>query len=146
MRRTYSGSKTAFMGLMAESGSFNCSSSVRLQHLGVDARLRRRCLRKCPSRRRPGRSSPASGTKSLIIGRAAVGALSQADGGQLGERADRQSEAALDGFHAGDEGGGNRAHAGNQDAELAFGGRNLDVIFCGQFESYSLRWVLRRRG
>ena len=39
MRRIYSGSKTAFIGLMAESGSFNCVEQSLLQHLGVDGRF-----------------------------------------------------------------------------------------------------------
>ena len=38
------------------------------------------------------------------------------------------AEAALDRFHAGDERGADRADAGNQDAQLSVGGRNLDVI------------------
>ena len=52
----------------------------------------------------------------LDLGRAAIGALSQPNGGKLRERADRQSEAAFDCFHAGDEGGGNGSDPGDQDA------------------------------
>jgi hypothetical protein len=44
----------------------------------------------------------------------------------------------FDGFHAGDERGGDRAHAGDQDPQLPFGGRNLDVVFIGQ-KQVSLR-------
>ena len=40
----------------------------RFQHAGVGRGFVGAYLRKCPSRRKPGRSSPASGTKSLIIG------------------------------------------------------------------------------
>ena len=37
---------------------------------------------------------------------------------------------ALDGFHARDERGGDRANARNQYAELSVGRRNLDVVLC----------------
>ena len=84
---------------------------------------------------------PASGTKSLISGRAAVGAFAEPDGRQLGERADGLPEAPLDRFHAGDEGGGYRADSGNQDSELAVRGRDPDVIFCWQ-SVYSLDCTL----
>ena len=48
------------------------------------------------------------------------------------KRADRLPEAALDRFQTGDERRRDRAHAGNQDSQLAFGGRNLDVVVIGQ--------------
>ena len=51
-----------------------------------------------------------------------VGAGADADGAHLGERADRLGQALADGEAAGDEGGADRAHAGQQDAQLA-GGR-----------------------
>ena len=49
-------------------------------------------------------------------GAAVVGALAEANGAHLGERADGLGEAAADGFYAGDEGGGDGSHAGNHDA------------------------------
>ena len=42
------------------------------------------------------------------------------------------AESALDGFHAGDEGGGDRAHAGDQHAQLAFRGRNRTLSLLGK--------------
>ena len=45
---------------------------------------------------------------------------------------------ALDGFQPGDERGRHRAHAGDQNAQFALGGRNLDVVLIGQY-TFSLR-------
>ena len=59
--------------------------------------------------------------------RAPVRALAQPDRPHLGQRPDRLGEPAPDRFDAGHERGGDRAHSGRQDAELA-GGR-LDVIW-----------------
>ena len=56
--------------------------------------------------------------------RAVVGALAQADGAHLGDGADGLGESLADGFNAGDEGGGDGAHADGHDAELALGRLN----------------------
>ena len=61
----------------------------------------------------------------LDLWAAAVGALAEADGGHLGEGADRLAEPAFDGLDARDEGGGDSADTGDQHAQLALGGGNL---------------------
>ena len=66
-------------------------------------------------------SSAASGTKSLISGRAVVGALAEADRVHQGQRADRLGQPALDELDAGDEGGGDGAEADGEDAEAPVG-------------------------
>ena len=53
--------------------------------------------------------------------RAFFGALAKADGAHLGQRANGLADAGFDGFDAGDNRGGHRAHAGNEDAEFARG-------------------------
>ena len=129
MRRMYSGSNTAFIGLMAESGSFNCVEQRALEHLGVDRGFVGGVFVDVPAAED---QVVQAGQRNEILdlGRAAVGALSQANGRQAASaiRSGVRS-AALDGFHAGDEGGAHRADSGNQDAKLSVGGRNLDVIF-----------------
>src|SRR5208283_2099174 len=57
---------------------------------------------------------------------AAVGALAEADGGQLGERADRQAEPAFDGLDTRNECSGNSADTGNQHAQLSLCGGDCD--------------------
>ncbi len=61
-------------------------------------------------------SSEAMGAKSLMSGRAAFGALAEADGSHLRGGADGLGEAAADGFYAGDERGSDGSHAGDHDA------------------------------
>ena len=73
-------------------------------------------------------SSLASGTKSWMRGTAALGTFSQADGSQLGQRTDRLPETPFDSFQSGDKRRRHRTHAGDQDSQFAFGGRNLDVV------------------
>ena len=63
--------------------------------------------------------------KVLDLGRAAVGALAQADGAHLRQRADGAGNPLANGFHAGDERGGHRAHAGDHDAQLAVRGSDF---------------------
>ncbi len=65
----------------------------------------------------------------------AFGALSQPNGAQLRERADRRPEAPLHCLDTRDEGGCHRAHAGNQNAQTAIGGRNGDVTLFWQCET-----------
>jgi hypothetical protein len=56
--------------------------------------------------------------------RAALGALAEADGPHLRERADRLCHAAAHQLGAGDEGGGDGAHPRQQHSEFSFGRRN----------------------
>ena len=74
------------------------------------------------------------GQRNEVLDRraAALGPLPQADRSQLRERADRLPQSELERFQPGDESGGYRAHAGNQNTQLALGGRNLDAVFIGQ--------------
>ena len=66
----------------------------------------------------------------LDEGRVVVGALAEADGAHLGERADGLGEASPDGFDAGDECGGDGAQADHHHAQLAGCGCNLlDGLF-----------------
>jgi CheY-like chemotaxis protein len=55
--------------------------------------------------------------------RAVVGALAEADGAHLRERPDGLGDPPADHLDPGDEGGGDGAEAGEQDAELALDGR-----------------------
>ena len=61
------------------------------------------------------------GHEVFDLRRVVIGALAQADGVQLRDGSDRLRQSLLDGFHAGNEGCGDRAHAGNQDAEFSVG-------------------------
>ncbi len=94
---------------------FQLREQGRLQHLGIDGGFVGGVFVDVPASED---QIVETGQRHEILdlGRAAIGALSQADGRKLRERADRQSEAALDCFHAGDEGGGNGADTGDQDA------------------------------
>ena len=58
----------------------------------------------------------------LDPGRAVVGAFAEADGSELGERSDGGGESALDGLDASHERCADGSDAGDEDAELAFGG------------------------
>jgi hypothetical protein len=60
--------------------------------------------------------------------RVVVGALADPDVTELGQRADRLADPAADRLHAGDEGGRDRAHAGEQDAELTCGRLDVDAF------------------
>jgi hypothetical protein len=64
----------------------------------------------------------------LDRGRLALGALADANVTELGQRADRLAEPAADRLHARDERGRDRAHAGQQDAELAARGLDVDAF------------------
>ena len=57
---------------------------------------------------------------------AVVGALAEADGAHLRERADRRGLAAAGELHAGDQRGGDGAEAGHQDGETPFGAANSE--------------------
>ena len=72
----------------------------------------------------------ASGTKSLISGVRVVGALAEADGAHLGQRADRLGESVADRFHAGDQRGGHGAHADNHDSQFSLCGLNIRSLRC----------------
>ena len=61
--------------------------------------------------------------KILDQRRLVVGALAQADGAHLRERADRLGESAANGFNAGDHRGGDGAEADHHDSQFARGGR-----------------------
>ena len=63
--------------------------------------------------------------KVLNQRRPRIRALAQANGSHLGKRADRLRNTFADRFHAGDEGGGDRPHPGNHDAQFSFGRLNL---------------------
>ncbi len=65
------------------------------------------------------------GNKVVDLRRAAFGALAQADGAHLGQRTDGAGDSFANGFHAGDKGGRDGAHAGNHDAQLALGGSDF---------------------
>ena len=58
--------------------------------------------------------------------------LAETDGSQLREGADRLPQSKLEGFEPGYESGGYRAHARDQNTQLALRGRNLDIVFIGQ--------------
>ncbi len=72
------------------------------------------------------------GDEILDARAAAFGALPEADGGHLGDRADGFGELAFDGLHAGDESGGDGAHAGDQYPELALRRRDRNVVHLGR--------------
>ncbi len=59
-------------------------------------------------------------------GRASLGALAEANGAHLRERADRLRETLADGENAGDDGGADGAKADEEDAKLALRGLNLN--------------------
>ena len=63
---------------------------------------------------------------------AAFGPLSQAYRGHLGDRAYGFGEAAPYGLDARDERCRDRAHAGDQNPQLPFRGRDRHVLFIGQ--------------
>ena len=85
------------------------------------------------------------GDEVLDEGRAVVGALAQANGAHLGEAADGLGEALAARFHSGHEGGGHRAHAGQQHAQLPR--RRLDVASLARLrhEDVLPRCALSRR-
>ena len=87
MRRIYSGSNTAFIGRMAESGSFNCSSCVRSSTLALTGCLVGRVFVNIPAAED---QIVKSGERDEILDHrgAIIGALAQPDGGKLGQRAD----------------------------------------------------------
>src|ERR1017187_2305777 len=128
-------SNTARIGLMAESGSLSFSSSVISSTPALTASLDRRFIRVIVE------NVPAAhldvfqcgqGHK-ILDGRAApLGAFPQPNGSQLGQRPDRLTERPLDCFEPRDERPRHRAHAGYEYTQLAFGGRNLDVVWIGQ--------------
>jgi hypothetical protein len=70
----------------------------------------------------------ASGTKSLMQRRVVVGALAQADGAHLSQRADRLGQSAADGLDSGDHRGGHGAQADHHHSQFARGGRNLRML------------------
>ncbi len=61
------------------------------------------------------------GNKVLDEGRAPFGALAEANGAHLRQRANGLAESGFNGFHAGDNGGGHGAHTRHENAELAAG-------------------------
>ena len=65
------------------------------------------------------------------LGRAAVGALAEANRSHLGERSDGLGEAFANGFDAGHECSGHRAHARDHHSELALGGLHGAVAGLG---------------
>ena len=68
----------------------------------------------------------------LDCGATAFRALSQANSTKLGQRPDRLCQSPFDCFQPGDERGRHRAHTGDQNPQLALGGRDLDVVLIGQ--------------
>src|SRR6185436_8181119 len=96
----------------------------RVEHAGADGRLVGVVGEDVPAAER---DVLEAGERDVVADRGgvAVGALANADVAELRERADRLADAAADREHAGDERGRDRAHARQQDPELA-GGR-LDV-------------------
>ena len=82
------------------------------------------------------------GNEFLDLGEAAFGALTEADGAHLGERADRARNTLAYGFDAGDKGRRHRAHSGDHDPQFSFGRRNialglLRIICWHAYESVS---------
>ena len=115
------------MGVMAESGSFTCSSSEAFEHTSFDGGFVGVVFENIPATHldvfngRPGGQNPDRGA-------AAFGALSQANGPELSQGTDGLPDAALDGFQPGDERGRHRTHAGYQYTQFALGRRDLDVV------------------
>ena len=70
--------------------------------------------------------------KVLDSGGAPLGPLAEADGSQLRQGAYGLPQSKLEGFEPGDESGGYRTHARDQNTQLALRGRNLDIVFIGQ--------------
>ena len=63
--------------------------------------------------------------KVLDQRRFVFGALAEADGAHLSERADGLGQSAADGLHSGDHGCGHGAQSDHHYAQFALGGRNL---------------------
>jgi len=76
----------------------------RLQHLGVDRRFIRSVFKDVPTAENQIVQS-REGDEILDHGGEVVGALSEADGGKLCERANRSGHASFDSFDTGDESG-----------------------------------------
>jgi len=91
-RFTYSGKKTAFIGWMAASGSLSWSSSVRSRTPGVDGRFVTVVLEDVPAAEHDVVEA-RQGDEVGDLRRPPFGALSEANGRHLGERADRLSHA-----------------------------------------------------
>ena len=118
---TYACSNTAGIGLIASSSALSWSRCSRVEHAGAHRRLVRVVREDVPAAEH---DVVELGERDVVLdrGRVVVGALAEADVPDLRQRADRLAEAAADRLHAGDERGRDRAHAGQQDAELALGG------------------------
>src|SRR5208337_2995041 len=78
--------------------------------------------------------------------RASLGALAQANGGELGQRSDRRAQPALNRLDSGDEGRADSADAGQQHAELAVRRRDSDGIFGRQTSGSSASALSKPRG
>src|SRR5262249_34587101 len=63
------------------------------------------------------------------LGAAVVRPLPEPDGAHLGERADRLGQPFANVHHTGDEGGGDRPHAGQEGPELSTRGLNVYALF-----------------
>ncbi len=94
MRRTYSGSKTAFIGLIAGERLLHLLEQRLLEHPGLQRGFVGVVFENVPAAED---QVVQAGQRNEILdlGAAAIGALPQADGGQLGERSDRLGPAGL---------------------------------------------------
>ena len=109
---------------MVERNGFTCSSSERVEHAGLAGRRVHVVFEDVPA----GEDQviePGERNEVLDLGRAAVGALAEADGAHLRQRSDGAGDSFAHGFHAGDEGGRDGAHTGNHDPQLSLGWRDL---------------------
>src|ERR1035441_1068808 len=131
MRLTKFWSKTAFMGLIAESGAFTFSSRAVSRTPALVAASQ--ALSSKISQQATSMSDIlASGTNSLMAGLCPSLRFPRRAGSQLCEGADGLPQSKLEGFEPGDESSGYRAHARDQNTQLALRGRNLDIVFVGQ--------------
>ena len=130
-RRTYSGSNTACIGLMALSGSRTFSSSGGFQHRGMHRRLVRRVVKNIPAAKNQ-IVQAGQWNKILDHRAAAFGAFPEAHSAKLCERTNGLAETAFHRFNSRHERGADRSNAGNQDAHLTFRGRNPGISYGGQ--------------
>src|SRR5260370_397608 len=67
------------------------------------------------------------------FGEPPLGTLAQPDRSHLGEGTDRATKAFTDRLDSGNEGGGDRAHAGNHHSQLSFGGLDISSLNTGLY-------------
>ena len=104
---------------------FDLLEEVLIEHLGVGRGLVGRVFINVPAAEDE-IVQAGQWHEVLDIRAASVGALAEADGGELRERTDGQAEPALHGLHTRDEGSGNSADTGNQNSQFALGRGDCD--------------------